>query len=106
MLTELIGRVTERRRHIRYCSPVLKLRIDGHTLKTIDWSLGGLRVFAPKVELPAGGRWPAELVLPNGLSGEIVIESVHRGDDGATGMRFIEIDSRLLIALSNLPPAH
>lgn len=104
MLQEVWNRLRDRRRTPRYRRPRLKLRIDGRTYRTVDWSLGGVRISDFAGPLHPLERLEGRLRVPGGPGGAIVAEVIWIGDDGDVGLRFLEIEPKLFLALSELPP--
>jgi hypothetical protein len=105
MLPELWHKVTGRPGAARYKQPRLKVRIRGRAYRTVDWSLGGVRVadFAGPVERLE--RLDGTLKIPGGPSGPFTGEVIWTGESGEVGLRFVEIAPDLLVELMALQQA-
>jgi hypothetical protein len=84
----------DRRRHARGATPTLKVRINGRSYRTKDWSLSGFRLddFDGVCEC---GEQVRAVILFKGRRGEVVAEAVRLGPGEAVGFRVLEISSDL-----------
>lgn len=105
MLGTLFKRVTpsDRRRNSRIYDRPLKVRVEGKTYKTHDWSLGGFRIKHYHRHLEVGERISGKISLPRGpKAGDIVVEVMRATDNGDVGVRFLEITPRIFVAMGGL----
>lgn len=95
--------LSDRRQNSRIYDRPLKVRVEGKTYKTLDWSLGGFRIKGYHRHLEVGERISGKVSLPHGASaGDIVIEIMRVTDDSDVGVRFLEITPRTFVAMGGL----
>src|ERR671923_57557 len=76
-------RTTDRRRHPRHAGPALALTIEGRRYKTVDWSLGGMRLGGFHRPLARGERVSGRVGrIARTRAGEFVAEVVHVTEEG------------------------
>ncbi len=105
MLGALFRRVPhkDRRKNRRNFDRPLKLKVEGRTYQTLDWSLGGFRIKDYHRPLEIGERITGKVSLPyGGHVGDFVAEIVRATEDGDVGVRILEITSRTFVAMAGL----
>ncbi|RDD62236.1 PilZ domain-containing protein [Ferruginivarius sediminum] len=102
MLPDLWDKLTGRRRSERIKQPRLKVRVDGRAYRTIDWSLGGVRIADYPRPVQRLDRVDGTLKIPGGPSGEFTGEVIWMDDAGQVGLRFIEIAPDVFLELMTL----
>lgn len=105
MLSTLFKRApkNDRRENRRIYDRPLKVRVEGKTYKTLDWSLGGFRIKGYHRPLEVGERIPGKVDVPHGArAGDIVVEIMRATDDGDVGVRFLEITPKSFVAMAGL----
>lgn len=94
---------TDRRQNRRNYDQQLKIKVEGKTYKTLDWSLGGFRIKGYHRPLQIGERIAGKVGVPHGArTGNIVIEIMRATNDGEFGVRFLEITPSSFVAMANL----
>lgn len=89
----------DRRRHARGATPTLKVRINGKSYRTKDWSLAGFRLD----DFDGVCEWGEQIrgvILFKGRRGEVVAEAVRVGPGAAIGFRVLEINSDVFLQMS------
>lgn len=94
-------RSSDRREHARHAADTLHLVIDGKAYRSIDWSLGGVRVDGLPNQPTRGDRLEGE-VRYGSARGKFVAEVVNELESGQHGLRFIEIAPGVFIAMSGM----
>jgi hypothetical protein len=90
----------DRRRYVRCATPTLKVRINGKSYRTKDWSLSGFRLD----DFDGVCEWGEQIrgvILFKGRRGEVVAEAVRVGPGEAIGFRVLEINSDVFLQMSN-----
>jgi hypothetical protein len=88
----------DRRRHARHTTPTLKVRINGKSYRTKNWSLTGFRL-DDFDGVCAWGEQIRGIILFKGGRGEVLAEAVRVGPGEAVGFRIIEVDSDVFIRM-------
>jgi hypothetical protein len=90
---------SDRRRHARRTTPTLKVRINGKSYRTRNWSLSGFRLddFDGICEW---GEQVRGVILFKGCRGEVVAEAIRFGPGAAIGFRVLEIGSNVFRQMS------
>jgi len=105
MLSALFRRAprNDRRQNRRIYDRPLKIKIEGKTYKTLDWSLGGFRIKGYHRPLEIGERIAGKVGVPHGArNGDIVVEIMRATDNGEVGVRFLEISPRSFVAMAGI----
>jgi hypothetical protein len=99
LVPALLTARSDRRRRARYTTPTLKVRINGKSYRTKDWSPSGFRL-DDFDGICAAGEQVRGVILFKGCRGEVVAEAVRVGPGAAIGFRILEIDSKVFLRLS------
>jgi hypothetical protein len=89
----------DRRRHARQVAPTLKVRINGRSYRTKNWSLSGFRL-DDFDGVCACGEQVRGVLLFKGCRGEFVAEATRLGPDAAIGFRVLEIGPEVFLQMS------
>ncbi len=95
----------DRRQHARHSRPSIRVRYRGRRVQTVDWSLGGCLIPAPEPPfeppLRIGDSFEGEISgIGLGNSGDFLAEVVRITEEGELGLRWLELDSYVFMALS------
>ena len=97
----------ERRQHERSGRQRLRLEFRGLRVRTVDWSLGGCLLPAldpplqPRVRV--GDTFEGRISgIGLGNTGDFSADVVRVTEDGEIGLRWLELDSHVFLALSSL----
>ncbi len=104
-IRRVLGR--DRRRHARSSGPSLRIQISDRKMRTLDWSLGGCKLppFDPPMDPPLRTGVTIEGRISGiglGNSGNFMADVVRISKDGEIGLRWLELDSHVFLALSGL----
>ena len=105
MLPKLWQKLARQRQSERYKQPRLKVRVGGRAYRTVDWSVGGIRLAAYADPVQRLDRIAGTLKIPGGASGDFTGEVIWADDSGEVGLRFVEISPDLLVELMSLQHA-
>ncbi len=98
-----VRKSSERRKHAREHGPQLKLKIDGATYDTLDWSLGGFRMATNGIDAKPGDLIEGGIKAPSGAGrGEFSARVMRITDDGEIGARWLEMSGDLFARLGGL----
>jgi hypothetical protein len=90
---------SDRRRYARRMAPTLKVRINGKSYRTKDWSLTGFRL-DDFDGVCAWGEQIGGVILFKGCRGDVVAEAVRVGPGQAVGFRILEVSSEVFLRMS------
>ncbi len=95
----------DRRQHERHRRPSIRVRYHDRRVQAVDWSLGGCLLPAPEPPfeppLRIGDSFEGEISgIGLGNSGDFMAEVVRITEDGELGLRWLELDSYVFMALS------
>lgn len=90
---------TERRKAARQTLPRLKVRLDGRTYKTDDWSLGGLRIEGYATPVERLQRLSGTVAVPGGPKGRFTGEVMWQQGD-RLALRFIDVPTDVFFELT------
>ena len=93
----------DRRQHRRTRSRPIKVAFDGKTYRTVDWSLTGFRLASFHRTLAVGERLGGK-IGPIGTAdqGDLIALVVRTTEEGEVGLRILEMDPAIFIAMSEL----
>jgi len=94
-----------RRQHRRHGHPSICVRYHGRRMRVEDWPLSGCLLPAPEPTLGpplrVGGTFEGRIRSSSlGNSGEFLAEVVRITEDGAMGLRWLELDSHVFLVHS------
>jgi len=93
----------ERRRNERHRSPSLTVTIEGRTYKTVDWSLGGMRLPRFHRALAPGEQLQGKMHRFGGApSGPFAAAVVYASEGHGVGLRLTEITPALFMAMGTV----
>ncbi len=96
-------RPKDRRKHARITTPSLQLKIDGHKYRTLDWSLGGLRINGFHTDVKPRDRLSGTISGVGDLRpGEFVAEVLRVAENGDVSVRLLEISPAFFLAMGGL----
>ncbi len=96
-------RPKDRRKHARNTTPSLELKIDGRKYRTLDWSLGGLRINGFHVDVKPRDRLSGTIAGVSGVGpGEFVAEVLRVAENGDVSVRLLEISPAIFLAMGGL----
>ncbi|MEQ9641646.1 MAG: PilZ domain-containing protein [Alphaproteobacteria bacterium] len=91
------------RAYRRRDSRQMTLVIDDEEIVPVDWSLGGFRLRATPQRYPRGTHLHGQVKGgPDWPKGAFVAQVVWAKDDGAIGLRIIEITPEVFLAMADL----
>ena len=98
-----LQRTQDRRQHKRIRTQPIKVTFDGKSYRTVDWSLSGIRLAAFHRELAVGEQLVGR-IGPIGTTdqGELIVSVVRTTEEGEVGLRILELDPALFMAMSQL----
>ncbi len=99
-------RPKDRRKHARITTPSLQLKIDGRKYRTLDWSLGGLRINGFHADVKPRDRLSGTIAGVGGVGGggpgEFVAEVMRVAENGDVSVRLLEISPAIFLAMGGL----
>jgi hypothetical protein len=90
---------SDQRRHARYTTPTLRVRINGRSYRTKNWSLTGFRL-DDFDGVCAWGEQIRGVIRFKGRRGDVVAEAVRVGPGPAVGFRILEVSSEVFLRMS------
>lgn len=98
----LLDKLAGRRKSPRYKQPRLKVRVNGRSYRTVDWSLGGVRLENYDAGAARRERIEGKIKIPGGPSGDFLGEVIWTNEAGEAGVHFIEIAPEVFVELMTL----
>lgn len=96
-------RGSERRQHERTSAHAIKLKFNGASYPSIDWSLGGCQIKGLPDHLRRGDMIEGTLAgIGFSHSGEFLAEIVWKKDGGRVGLRWLELEPHVFDRLTRL----
>lgn len=94
---------SERRKHERTSAHSIKLKFNGSTYPSIDWSLGGCQIKGVPEHLGIGDMIEGTLGgIGFSHSGEFLAEIVWKKDGSRVGLRWLELEPHVFERLTRL----
>lgn len=94
---------SERRQHSRTSKPAIRVAMGGKKYRTADWSMGGFRISGYHAPLALKEQIEGRISSIAGSGGGgFMVEVVRVQENGDIGLRFLEIEPHIFMALCGL----
>jgi hypothetical protein len=95
----------ERRQNTRFSMPTVTLVSGADRFETLDWSVSGCRIVQPSASLKFRDRIEGSIFLEGEeRHGEFVAEVMRLTAEGDIGLRWIELSSPVMSAMTEYKP--